>query len=569
MRVNWGIAYFFPFHKAAGSCSITMKGLQITLISISLTAGSWLLVLHRLMSGLGQLEEDGRPLVFLEEASNDCCLKVLVGIVSQDLSSRDERRKNWAVLLRMKHELRGGNVLGIRLPNQESSESSLKCGLNFEFVPSAGDDDKADVTTTNDPIATTIEWFQHASQKYPEAQYIAKMNDDTSINLRQLETDFEQARQDQASFVGRPLCCPFSISSGFYALSKRLVGLAVNAHAKYGVLHTDDEALNIAGLLEKAGFKQECCLRPSCGAVFRCHAIYSGDDLAYSRDTNKAVLFQENDGNKASTRLLGKVPRKVWAFWFGPPMEGARLAAFNQLKQNIGVPVHLVKSEDLHKFNLTYSPMHPLIGKVGLSAIHIADYLRAYFMAHFGGGYHDIKPHLQSWKSSFDEFDKDENLWLYGVNECGHDCIGCDQSSVIPESCPHPRNMTGLYDLFGGGPGGCCELIRSQAQKLVSNGAYIMRPGTLMTSSWLDIVESHLDAKMDDVLKHPAPYVRCCGDPTPPYPFRWAELHGEAFHPVQFFYNSHIKKGLSRWSGGNYRDKAEDVATGTGPQGEA
>jgi hypothetical protein len=60
--------------------------------------------------------------------------------------------------------------------------------------------------------------------------------------------------------------------------------------------------------------------------------------------------------------------------------------------------------------------MHPLSGKRGLSAFTLqTGYLRVSVMHNFAGGYRDIKAHPQSWNSPLNEFDHNENLWLYGT----------------------------------------------------------------------------------------------------------------------------------------------------------
>ena len=82
---------------------------------------------------------------------------------------------------------------------------------------------------------------------------------------------------------------------------------------------------------------------------------------------------------------------------------------------------------------------------------------------------------------------------------------------------------------------------------ILGNGAYIQRPKTALTEEWLAVVEQHLDAKYTALERHPSPKDRCClpglGDPKG-YPFRWAELHAEAFHSLQLKYIRHVSGGL-------------------------
>ena len=120
---------------------------------------------------------------------------------------------------------------------------------------------------------------------------------------------------------------------------------------------------------------------------------------------------------EATEEATREVPRKVWVFWFGKEMHGARKVAYHSLLSNIGVEVELVTVKDLHRFNVSTHPFHKAIrfplGN-GLSAIHVGDYLRAYFMHHYGGGYHDVKRHDAggSWAPFFDVIEKDPNIWV-------------------------------------------------------------------------------------------------------------------------------------------------------------
>ena len=105
----------------------------------------------------------------------------------------------------------------------------------------------------------------------------------------------------------------------------------------------------------------------------------------------------------------------------------------------------------------------------------------------------------------------------------------------------------------------CCSEIFQNYSKytFVSNGAYIMRDHTDFGYDWLRLIKAHLDMKFETIKEHPAPTQRCCIPNRPPYPIRWAELHGEAFHPLQIKYQGHIKTGLPRWQGGAYKGASE------------
>lgn len=81
---------------------------------------------------------------------------------------------------------------------------------------------------------------------------------------------------------------------------------------------------------------------------------------------------------------------RVFCFWTGdndlPP---ARVEGLDAMRQMIGVPVELITPEKLPAWVVEGHPLHPMYSQ--LSYVHRSDYLRAYFMAHHGGGYSDIK----------------------------------------------------------------------------------------------------------------------------------------------------------------------------------
>merc|ERR1719193_1180278 len=201
-------------------------------------------------------------------------------------------------------------------------------------------------------------------------------------------------------------------------------------------------------------------------------------------------------------------------------MMGKRAEAFESLKANVGAQVELVTNDNVMAYEAPEHPFRPAVkyslpslaanstAPAGLSAINAADYLRVYFMHHYGGGYHDVKPHAKenSWAEYFDRFN-DTNLWVMGPKEFPNG-YGCTDSyfSGVP-ACKRWR-LGG----DGGKPRSCCsEVMRTKPEKwAVSNGAYIMRPKTRFTHEWLRNVECALSVKFDALKTHPAPTFRCC-----------------------------------------------------------
>mmetsp|Transcript_17943 Transcript_17943/g.53155 ORF Transcript_17943/g.53155 Transcript_17943/m.53155 type:complete len:561 (+) Transcript_17943:68-1750(+) len=238
------------------------------------------------------------------------------------------------------------------------------------------------------------------------------------------------------------------------------------------------------------------------------------------------------------------VPVMVWVVWLGPPMRGARLRGLQQLERSVGVQVRLVTEDDFPMINKSHDPIHPAVTSGTMSRIQQGDYVRAYLMHHYGGGYHDVKPTTANWTSSFQRF-TDPALWVFGVQEInGGVACGGDYLAHL-------------------GVTASCHDVGSQWKNMVSNGAYIMRPGTPLTEAWLRAANWRLDHKFEQLKQHPAPFARCCLGLTDAksraYPLRWAELHGEIFHPLQYKFLVHVQPGLPHWAGGAYRDATEGL----------
>jgi len=69
-----------------------------------------------------------------------------------------------------------------------------------------------------------------------------------------------------------------------------------------------------------------------------------------------------------------------------------------------------------------------------------------------------------------------------------------------------------------------------------------------------------MNAKHASIVAHPAPAARCCqNQDAHGYPLRWAELQGEALHPLQYKFIEHVRTGLPRWEPGNYIGPSESI----------
>jgi hypothetical protein len=83
--------------------------------------------------------------------------------------------------------------------------------------------------------------------------------------------------------------------------------------------------------------------------------------------------------------LNAEIPEQIFCFWTGDnKMSQPRNIALDILIRNAGVKVELITQKNLKKFLKKDFPLHE--GFKHLSLVHKSDYLRCYFMHHYGGG---------------------------------------------------------------------------------------------------------------------------------------------------------------------------------------
>ena len=91
----------------------------------------------------------------------------------------------------------------------------------------------------------------------------------------------------------------------------------------------------------------------------------------------------------------------IFIFWTGNnSLSENRIKSLESLKAVTGANIILITPNNLYYYIKPYAPLHPAYDY--LSLVHKSDYLRSYFMYHYGGGYSDIKRSLGSWKKGFE-----------------------------------------------------------------------------------------------------------------------------------------------------------------------
>lgn len=261
--------------------------------------------------------------------------------------------------------------------------------------------------------------------------------------------------------------------------------------------------------------------------------------------------------------------------WFGPPMSGARSAAFERLQRSVGVDLVLVTKANLATFNVSADPMHAALPH--LSGVHQADYLWAYLSHHYGGGFHDVKTPFGSWAPHFDAFDARPDLWLVGPPERSAGGVACQEAACShmpfcaatraagnetahdfdPGPTPQHLHYAGQFQRFDATGGKCCALVRHAYRSLVTVQAWIARPRTPLTAAYLRISNERLTRKHADLVAHPAPRDHCCKHHELGYPITWAELKGQTMHPLMYQYRAHVGPSMPWHPGGEYHGPHE------------
>ena len=225
--------------------------------------------------------------------------------------------------------------------------------------------------------------------------------------------------------------------------------------------------------------------------------------------------------------------KKIFCFWTGTnEMSDNRLQSLEKIRQKTNVELVVITPENLEKFLVKKSPLHPAYEN--LSLVHKSDYLRGYFMYHHGGGYTDIKSHNHSWTEAFETLNSSDNHIGIGYREerakdVGYmsDFVNSENISVI--NINHDMQRHYLY--------------------LIGNGSYIFKPKSSFWKEWLDEVHARLDDTIQILEKFPG---NTMGD-NEGYPLPWTSILGQIFHPLclkyhnELLYNNDLKPLLKNY----------------------
>lgn len=235
----------------------------------------------------------------------------------------------------------------------------------------------------------------------------------------------------------------------------------------------------------------------------------------YDAKRYNGTFLEEPCEFEYSDVLKKYVNRVIYIFWTGDnEITPNRLEGIKSLEKVSGVEVKLITPKNLRDYIKKEDPLPEAYQY--LSFVHRADYLRSYFMYHYGGGYADIKTYYKSWIPAFENLEKSD-AFVIGYPEVG----------------------------FGGAAnqdmesGFLKEDLKNYWSYLVGNGSYICRPHTRFTAEWHAEAKKRLIGLTDELRKHPAL------DPfgsNSDYPVKWSGLLGSIFHPLCLKYHDRLLK---------------------------
>ena len=216
----------------------------------------------------------------------------------------------------------------------------------------------------------------------------------------------------------------------------------------------------------------------------------------------------------------------IWCFWYNGQMNENRTRSFEMMRSNLGVPLCLITKENLSEFILAEYPLHPAFQ--WLSDVHKSDYLRIYFLHHYGGGWHDIKPTLANFKQVWSEFD-DQEVYFVGR----------------PEIAGGPARV---FDSEG-------RWMPDFWNDLVGCGWWVGRPRTPLSADMYQKINELLDVNYELLKRYPAktpfdkkkkskfswiPFIKL---KYKGYPLPWT-VFGNIFHPLNYKYRAHVRQNL-------------------------
>jgi len=246
--------------------------------------------------------------------------------------------------------------------------------------------------------------------------------------------------------------------------------------------------------------------------------------------------------------LPPKIKRRLFCFWTGDnEMSDTRKACLESLT-NTGLEVTLITPANLKEWIV---PGHPLPAAYPyLSAVHRSDYLRAYMMHNYGGGYADLKMNTEDWTACVDRLDNAPEALGIGYTEKSAKGVAHIHRHQLHGKHYRGREPVSALKAFAG-----YRWLRLNWRSLIGSCAYVLRPQTTLTREWLGTIEARLAAAETALQTNPATDPRAKADPSDDsgYPLPWSFICADIFHPLVYQNRARILHGLPMPSFKNYQ----------------
>ena len=239
--------------------------------------------------------------------------------------------------------------------------------------------------------------------------------------------------------------------------------------------------------------------------------------------------------------------KKIYCFWLNEEdMSDNRKVSLENLTNISECEVVLIDKYTLPNYILPEYPLHE--GYEYLSEIQKSDYLRCYFMHHYGGGYSDIKKTTGSWLNYFDKLNSSDNIYAIGYKEFSPIGVAILESNTInPVDCNYGLDFNTNEDFTKWDS----IHIKEDWDKLIGNGAFIFKKNTEFTREWWNILNERMDIFLPKLKINPKKWDRDSFGHINPYtkeeslyPIPWTGIQGLIFHPLCLKYKNNIMNDL-------------------------
>lgn len=229
---------------------------------------------------------------------------------------------------------------------------------------------------------------------------------------------------------------------------------------------------------------------------------------------------------------------KIYIFWTGDnAIPEIRLKAIKAMKVSSQSNIILVDNSNLHQY-IDIKDIHPAYEYLNLA--HKADYLRCYFMHHFGGGYCDIKQIKDSWVPSFKLLHTNDNLLCVGYQEIDRGGVANIYQSVLSlnQSINKKIIAKATYRFY-----------QINYRNLIGNCAFIFKPRSALTQEWWNTLNKRLDELMPSLELNPAMHIKDrrgyeYNGVLSNYAVPWSYILGDILQPLSFKYRAVISRTL-------------------------